>query len=100
MQIEEAFRDLKNHPWGFGLRYARSANPESLHVLLLIGLLASFVLWLLGLAGKARGVQRQFQANTEARRNVLPIPFLGQQLLRCGRFRFSLDELQAALAQL
>jgi hypothetical protein len=28
MQIEEAFRDLKRHRWGFGLRYARCHDAK------------------------------------------------------------------------
>lgn len=80
MEIEETFRDLKNHRWGFALRYARTKRTERLEALLLIAALASLVLWLMGLAAKARLWTRHFQANTERRRNVLSIVFLGQQL--------------------
>ena len=86
MQIEEAFRDLKNHRWGFGLRYARSNNTARLEILLLIAFLATLLLWLLGLAAKSRGLQRHFQANTETRRSVLSIPFLGLEIWRSERF--------------
>ena len=82
MQIEEAFRDLKNHRWGFALRYARSNNTARLEILLLLALLATWLLWLLGLAARERGIHRQFQANTEYRRRVLSIPFLGLELWR------------------
>jgi hypothetical protein len=37
MQIEETFRDLKCHRWGFGLRYARCNSAARLEVLLLLG---------------------------------------------------------------
>jgi hypothetical protein len=100
MQIEETFRDLKNHRWGYALRYARSARPERLHVLLLLALLAGFVHWLLGLAAQARGWTRHFQANTEVKRATLSIPFLGQQLWRTDRLTPSASNLLQALRAL
>jgi hypothetical protein len=51
MQIEETFRDLKSHRFGFGLRYARSGEARRLEVLLLVGSLATILLWLVGLCG-------------------------------------------------
>ncbi len=96
MEIEEAFRDLKNHRWGFALRYARTKRPERLEVLLLIAALASLVLWLMGLAGKARRWTRHFQANTERNRDVLSIVFLGQQLWRCPHLTVTRSELTDA----
>ncbi len=100
MQIEEAFRDLKNHRWGFGLRYARSKNTLRLEVLLLIALLATLLLWLFGLAAKAKNWTRYFQANTERKRTVLSVPFLGQQIWRSHRFKLSRYDLQDAFRTL
>jgi hypothetical protein len=54
MQIEVAFRDLKNHRWGFALRYARTKNAKRLEIVLLIALLATFVLWLMGIAARTQ----------------------------------------------
>jgi hypothetical protein len=82
MQIEETFRDLKCHRWGLGLRYARSHSAARLEILLLIGSLATLVNWISGLFAVETGQARTFQANTERRRRVLSIVFLGQQLLR------------------
>jgi hypothetical protein len=81
MQIEETFRDLKSHRSGLGLRYCRSSNIERMQVLLLIGALAMLALWLVGLCAKELGWTRRFQANTERRRAVLSIVFLGRRLL-------------------
>ena len=81
MQIEESFRDIKNHRWGFGLRYARCWSGKRLEVLLLISTLAMLALWLVGLHARQTGLARHFQANTERRRPVLSTVFLGQQLL-------------------
>ncbi len=83
MQIEETFRDLKCHRWGFGLRYARSHNPRRLEILLLLAALASMVLWLLGLAGRALELHRRLQANTIRTRPVLSVFFIGRQLVGC-----------------
>jgi hypothetical protein len=81
MQIEETFRDLKCHRWGFGLRYARSNGAKRLEILLLVGALATLVAWLVGLAGRAMQLHRHLQANTERKREVLSTFFIGRQLL-------------------
>jgi hypothetical protein len=100
MQIEETIRDLKSHRFGFALRYARSKRPERLEALLLVAALASFMLWLLGLAAADRQWARHFQANTERRRPVLSTVFLGQELWRNHRFKVRLAELFDALKHL
>jgi len=100
MQIEEAFRDLKNHRWGFALRYARSSDTKRLEILLLIAFLATLLLWLLGIAAKTLGLQRHFQANTETRRPILSVPFLGQEVWRSPRFSASHLQLQFAFREL
>ena len=82
MQIEETFRDVKCHRWGFALRYARSNHAQRLEVLLLVATLATLVLWIAGLHVCAAARERHYQANTERRRRVLSIVFLGQQLVR------------------
>ena len=100
MEIEETFRDLKNHRWGFALRYARTTRTNRLEVLLLISALASLVLWLLGLAARARHWTRHFQANTEHRRDVLSTVFLGQQLWRYPHLTVSYGEIRDAFVHL
>lgn len=100
MQIEETIRDLKSHRFGFALRYARTRRPERLEALLLVAALASFILWLLGLAARDRQWARHFQANTERRRTVLSTVFLGQELWRNHRFTVTLAELFDALKRL
>jgi hypothetical protein len=97
MQIEETFRDTKSHRWGFGLNYARCNDGRRLEVLLLIAALASLVLWLVGVYGRVRNWVRRLQANTETRRHVLSIPFVGQQLLRRSDLHLSATDLQLAL---
>jgi len=81
MQIEETFRDVKSHRWGFGLRYARSRSARRIEILVLLTALAALVLWLVGLAGRAANLARHLQANTERTRRVLSTPFIGRLLL-------------------
>jgi hypothetical protein len=82
MQIEETFRDLKCHRWGFGLCYSQCHNTRRLEALLLLAALATLVVWLVGLAARALQLHRHLQANTEQRREVLSTFFIGRELLR------------------
>jgi len=84
MQIEEGFRDLKNTRNGFSLRHCRSYTVERLNVALLIGGIAIFLLWLLGLVAKNKKIHFSFQANTVRNRNVLSTITIGWQALIRG----------------
>jgi len=96
MTIEEAFRDLKAHRHGFALRQNLGRNPERVANLLLIAALAVFCAWLTGLVGIAQGLARTLQANTERRRKVLSVFFIGNRLLH-QRFVATRAELALAL---
>lgn len=100
MQIEETFRDTKSHRWGFGLSYARCNDGRRLEVLLLVAALASLVLWLVGLCGRAQDWSRRLQANTERRRPVLSTVFIGRQLLRRSAIDLPPWALDLAIAEL
>ena len=83
MQIEEeTFRDLKCHRWGFGLCYSRCNDIRRLQAMLLLGALATLLSWLVGLAARSLNLHRRLQANTERRRPVLSVFFVGRELLR------------------
>jgi len=84
MQIEETFRDMKSARWGYGLEYARSHSAARLENLLLLTTLAIVGTWLAGLAAKAQGLERRLQANTERKRTVLSIQFLGRRVLKAS----------------
>lgn len=64
MQIEQSFRDVKNSRWGLGLSLSQTTRPDRLAILLLIGALAMFALWLIGLAAQARGYRVNFGSRT------------------------------------
>ena len=82
MQIEETFRDLKSHRWGYSLQYAYSRSTQRLETLLLLTTLATLSTWLVGLAAKSADLVKHFQANTEKRRTVLSLFFVGRRILK------------------
>lgn len=81
MQIEEIFRDAKNHRFGWSLRYARSSSAERLEALLLLCTLAMLAVTLIGMMVEMRGLHRGYQANTVKRR-VLSHFVLGLAVFR------------------
>jgi Transposase DDE domain len=81
MQIEETFRDTKNHRFGWSLGDVRLSTPQRMAVLLTLAALAFLVVTLIGMAAERRGTHRAFQANTEKRR-VLSFLVLAAAILR------------------
>jgi len=55
MQIEQTFRDLKNHKWGMGLDSCETRALKRMSILILIGALLGYALWLIGLAMRQSG---------------------------------------------
>lgn len=96
MQIEEAFRDLKNTRNGFSLRHCRSFDTERLNVALLIAAIAMLLLWIVGVLTKQQGRHLLFQANTVRHRNVLSTFTIGWQCLK-RRQQFYVSEFFEAL---
>jgi hypothetical protein len=78
MQIEQTFRDLKSHRYGWSTRHIRTTDARRMDLLLLVGALAAIVMHLLGLAIRGGRVASGLQANTERRRNVFSTFFLGK----------------------
>ena len=58
MQIEASFRDLKSHRYGHGFEDSLTRKHRRLEVLLLVHALATFVIWLAGLACEATGIDQ------------------------------------------
>jgi hypothetical protein len=100
MQIEEAFRDLKSERFGLGFSANRSTQRARLGILLLIACLASFLLRLIGEAGRAQQLEFQFQSNTRRVRPVLSVISLALQLVQRGLATFTQQQFNAALARM
>jgi hypothetical protein len=83
MQIEETFRDAKNHRFGWSLGDVRLSSPHRTATLLVLAALALVVITLIGMGAERRGVHRAYQANTEERR-VLSFFVLACAILRKG----------------
>ena len=97
MQIEEGFRDIKNQRAGLCLSETRTRSPERLANLLLVGMLATLVIWMMGRLAEEKQWQYQYQANTVKSYRVLSLFYLGCLLLVQGRCKFTPHEFQHAI---
>ena len=83
MQIEETFRDAKNHRFGWALRHVKTTSIERMTILLLITSLATIAVTLVGHAAERGGYHRGYQDNTLTRR-VLSFFVLGCAIFQRG----------------
>ena len=98
MQIEETFRDAKNHRFGWSLSDARTSTHQRTLMLLLIAIFAMAIATLIGLSAEAAGAHRAYQANTAVNQRVLSCFVLACAMLHRADYRFvSLAHLRAAL---
>ena len=100
MQIEEAFRDIKSYRFGTGLELNMTGDQQRLQILMLIGMLATLVLWLLGTVVIMSGEARHYQANTEKNRRVLSVLFLGLRVANDQRLSLSMYQVTEAYHRL
>lgn len=100
MQIEEAFRDIKSYRFGSGLELNLTRDQQRLQILMLIGMLATLVLWLLGTVVMMSGEARYYQANTEKKRRVLSVLFIGLRVSSDKRVSLNASQLEAAYQRL
>lgn len=95
MQIEEDFRDIKSHRYGFGLRYSLTNQAKRLEVLLLIAALACLICWLMSLSAIKKRLHYDYQSNSIKTRKVLSNIYLACQLVRRNA-SFNLEEIKDA----
>lgn len=101
MQIEETFRDKKNHRWGWSFEDTRSRSTERFELFLLIASLAYLVQLVIGIAGERKRLQRRHQANTERRRRVISFFVLGGLLVNSmNREPLTSSDVRGAVAML
>ena len=100
MQIEEAFRDIKNSRWGFSLDEARCTTTYRYENLLLIGQLATLAVWLMGKIAELKHWHRDYQANTVKTEKVLSTFFLGLEMIKRRADNFLKRDFTEAIKQL
>lgn len=99
MQIEETFRDAKNHRFGWSLGSVRLSTPARVAVLLALAALAYLVITLIGMTVERSGRHRGYQANTVKRR-VLSYLVLATAVLRRAEKLCSLADFRVSLASI
>ena len=82
MQIEEYFRDTKNHRFGWSFEDARVTTTMRATVLLLIAALSCLAVTLVGRVAEDLGIHKEYQANTVSNRRVLSLFFLGKSIIQ------------------
>ena len=101
MQIEESYRDAKNHRFGWSFRDARATTDQRYMVLLLVASLAMLALTLVGEAAESRGDHLRYQANTIRERRVLSWFVLGKAHVdRLETEVFLVADLRASLGRI
>ncbi len=100
MQIEQTFRDVKNPRWGLGLSESQTRQPQRLATLLLIGALACYALWLIGLALRSSGYRIEFGRREKAATALSVISLARWWAAENPLAMLSRRQLQAALALL
>jgi hypothetical protein len=100
MQIEEAFRDTKSHRVGFSLSESLTRNKQRLEILLLIGALATFSTWLLGILVEMKKWHLRYQSNTNKKRRVLSTFFVGRQVVKEYQREINRKDYEMALCQI
>lgn len=88
MKIEHDFRDSKDPKWGLGIRASRTVDPARLQIQLLIGFLASILLWLIGLCLESKKLHYHFQANSVKNKRVLSLIFLALEAIKSGYMKY------------
>ena len=100
MKIEHEFRDMKDSKWGIGLSETKTRDTQRLAILLLIGALTIFLLYLIGLIAEQNKWQHDYQANTVKSHRVLSLIFLGLQLIKHESEKINLNHLYNKMKEL
>jgi hypothetical protein len=101
MQIEQTFRDLKNPRWGLALSHTQTRCPKRLAILLVIGALVIFALWLIGLSARAADYRIEYGSKKNAPHTLSIISLARSWLRECGQTcRLTRHQLDIAIAEL
>lgn len=97
MQIEQNFRDEKNPRWGMGLRTSRTRKMKRLEILLLIGLIGQYLIWLVGMTVEFKKIHWEFQASSVRKQRVLSFITLTKQIIYHGLNRLTSKDFKDSL---
>jgi Transposase DDE domain len=103
MEIEEGFRDLKSSQFGFSFEHAYSGKIRRIQILLMIAMLAAYILFFIGWIAEELKWHYQFQANTNKKRRVLSLFYLGLRVVKkklqiiCSAIINAIQQLQISL---
>jgi hypothetical protein len=97
MRIEQSFRLLKSHQFGFGYEDSRSRSAGRIAVLLLINALAVFLAWIAGNLAYQKHLELWFQSHGNRKRRTLSVVTLGCMALADETIQWVRSELTAAL---
>lgn len=101
MQIEQTFRDLKNPRWGLALTHTQTRCPKRLAILLIIGALIIFALWLIGLAARAADYRIEYGSKKNAPCTLSVISLARSWIRECGQHcRLTRHQIEIALDEL
>jgi hypothetical protein len=100
MRIEQTFRVLKSHQFGFGFEDSRSRTAGRIAVLLLINVLAVFLAWIAGSLAYRKHLELKFQSHGNRKRRTMSVVTLGWMALVDGAIRLARRELNDALRML
>ena len=82
MQIEESFRDLKNHRSGLGARSMKRTTIQAWNVAMLISTIIQIIYWMIGAVARDKGFQAMFQSNTSHGKRVFSDFYLGRLVVK------------------
>ncbi|MBL4761657.1 MAG: hypothetical protein JKY93_03045 [Gammaproteobacteria bacterium] len=100
MQIEEGFRDCKAVSYGLGLSQNRRINLNRRSILCLLAALAIFVLWCIGIAGKATTKAKQVRVNSSSKREPYSVIFLARLLIAEQHFRLPKQAIENVMSSI
>ena len=100
MQIEQTFRDLKNHKWGMGLENSQTRVLKRMSILILIGALLSYALWLIGLAMRQAGQDVGYGSRRKAANTLSVLSLALYWLKQLDTFQITKRQFDDALDQL
>jgi hypothetical protein len=97
MRIEQSFRTLKSHQFGFGFEDSRSRTAGRIAVLLLINALAVYLAWIAGNLAEQENLQSRFRSNGNRKRRTISVITLGWMVLVDDCIRLLHSELEEAM---